>query len=333
MRSKKLRYFTIILINRRYTYVFKRGYIIITMILSLVSVKSQAQYDVSFSHYFDMEPSFNAAAVGKSPKLNIAAAYAMELAGFKRNPNTMYAGADAQFLLLKQFHGAGIQLMNDQIGLFSHKRLALQYAFKFKLFGGQLSTGISAGLLSETFDGTKVDLEESNDPAFSSSKIEGNSLDLAAGLYYSHRNWYVGISAQHLNSPCVQLGETNELQVDATYYLTGGATIRLRNPFLSIQPSFLFRTDLSGYRGDITGRFTYTNEKKMFYAGLSYAPTISTTVLIGGKFHGIVLGYSYEIYTSAINPGNGSHEIFVGYQMDLNLQKKGKNMHKSVRVL
>lgn len=312
---------------------FKRGYIIITTILSLVSVKSQAQYDVSFSHYFDMEPSFNAAAVGKSPKLNIAAAYAMEMAGFKRNPNTMYAGADAQFLLLKQFHGAGIQLMNDQIGLFSHKRLALQYTFKFKLFGGQLSTGISAGLLSETFDGTKVDLEESNDPAFSSSKIEGNSLDLAAGLYYSHRNWYVGISAQHLNSPCVQLGETNELQVDATYYLTGGATIRLRNPFLSIQPSFLFRTDLSGYRGDITGRFTYTNEKKMFYAGLSYAPTISTTVLIGGKFHGIVLGYSYEIYTSAINPGNGSHEIFVGYQMDLNLQKKGRNMHKSVRVL
>ena len=79
---------------------FKRGYIIITTILSLVSVKSQAQYDVSFSHYFDMEPSFNAAAVGKSPKLNIAAAYAMELAGFKRNPNTMYAGADALLTLL-----------------------------------------------------------------------------------------------------------------------------------------------------------------------------------------------------------------------------------------
>lgn len=333
MRSKKLNNLTIILINKRYTYVLKRGYIIITMILSLVSMKSQAQYDVSFSHYFDMEPSFNAAAVGKSPKLNIAAAYAMQMAGFKRNPNTMYAGADAQFLLMKQFHGAGVQFMNDQIGLFSHKRLALQYAFNFKLFGGQLSTGISAGLLSESFDGTKVDLEESNDPAFSSSKVDGNSVDLAAGLYYSHRNWYVGVSAQHLNSPCVKLGETNELQVDATYYLTGGATIRLRNPFLTILPSFLVRSDLSGYRGDITGRLVYTNEKKMMYAGVSYAPTISTTVLIGGKFHGIVLGYSYEIYTSAINPGNGSHEIFIGYQMDLNLQKKGRNMHKSVRVL
>ena len=45
------------------------------MILSLVSVESQAQYDVSFSHYFDMEPSFNPAAVGKSPKLKIGRAH------------------------------------------------------------------------------------------------------------------------------------------------------------------------------------------------------------------------------------------------------------------
>ena len=312
---------------------FKRECIIIMSMLTLVSIRSHAQYDASFSHYFDMEPSFNAAAVGKQPKLNIAAAYAMDFAGFKRNPQTMYAGADMQFLFLKQYHGAGLQFMNDQLGLFSHKRLAVQYAFKFKLFGGQLSTGISAGLLSESFDGSKLDLEDSNDPAFSSSKVDGNSLDLGVGLYYTHRNWWVGVSAQHLNSPLIKLGETNELQVDATYYLTGGGNIRLRNPFLTIQPSFLVRSDGSGYRGDITGRLVYTNEKKMMYLGVSYAPTISATVLIGGKFHGIVLGYSYEMYTSAINPGNGSHELFVGYQMDLNLQKKGRNRHQSVRIL
>ena len=115
MRSKKLNNLTIILINKRYTYVLKRGYIIITMILSLVSMKSQAQYDVSFSHYFDMEPSFNAAAVGKSPKLNIAAAYAMQMAGFKRNPNTMYAGAiPIPFsMILAAISGLVIYLINS----------------------------------------------------------------------------------------------------------------------------------------------------------------------------------------------------------------------------
>ena len=57
------------------------------------------------------------------------------------------------------------------------------------------------------------------------------------------------------------------------------------------------------------------------------------TVLIGGNFHGVHLGYSYEIYTSAISIGNGSHELHVGYQTDINLFKKGRNKHQSVRLL
>lgn len=302
-------------------------------VLTLVSLKSQAQYDVSFSHYFDMEPSFNAASVGKQSKLNVAVDYAMDFAGFKNNPQTMYAGADMPVYFLKTFHGVGLQFMNDKLGLFTHQRLAAQYAIKFKLFGGQLSAGVAAGLLSENFDGSKLDLDDSSDPAFSSSKLSGNSVDLGVGLYYTHRNWYAGLSVQHLNSPLVSLGEKNELQVDATYYLTGGCTIRLRNPFLTIKPSFLVRSDGVGYRGDVTGRLVYTHEKKMMYIGASYSPTNSVTVLVGGNVHGIVMGYSYEMYTSAINPGNGSHELFVGYQMDLNLVKKGKNLHKSVRTL
>lgn len=312
---------------------FKRYSIIIVSLLTLVSIKGHAQYDVSFSHYFDMEPSFNAAAVGKQSKLNVAAAYAMDLAGFKHNPQTMYVAADMPFIFMKAYNGAGIQFMNDKIGLFTHQKLALQYAFTAKLFGGKLATGVSAGLLSENFDGTKVDLEDSSDPAFTASQLTGNSIDFGIGLYYTHRNWYVGLSAQHLNSPLINLGERNELKVDATYYATGGCDIRLRNPYLTVKPSFLVRTDGVAWRGDIGGRLVYANDQKMMYVGASYSPTNSVTALIGGKVHGVILGYSYEMYTSAINPGNGSHELFVGYQVDLNLVKKGKNRHKSVRIL
>lgn len=46
----------------------------------------RAQYDPSYSHYFDMEPSFNPAAVGKQSKLNVTAAYALDMAGFEHNP-------------------------------------------------------------------------------------------------------------------------------------------------------------------------------------------------------------------------------------------------------
>ena len=280
-----------------------------------------------------METSYNPAAAGKQSKINVTAAYALDMAGFEHNPRTAYASADMPFYALKSYHGVGLQFMNDKIGLFTHTKLEGQYAYRFKLTGGQMAIGLNVGVLSEDFDGSKLDVEDSNDPAFSSSQVSGNAIDLGIGLYYSHKNWYAGASVQHLTSPLVSLGDNNELQIDRTYYLTGGCNIRFRNPFLTVRPSFLYRTDGSNWRADVTGRLVYTNGDKMMYGGVTYSPTISATVLLGGSFHGIVIGYSYEIYTSSINPGNGSHELFIGYQHDINLIKKGRNKHKSVRIL
>ena len=301
------------------------------MLLSVT--KTSAQYDVSFSHFWDMEPYYNPAAAGKENKLNIAAAYAMSFTGFENNPKSMYIRADMPIYFLKKYHGVGVSLLNDQIGLFTHQRLALQYAYKQKLFGGTLSIGLQLGFISEKFDGSKVDVEDSSDPALTKSDVNGSAMDLAAGIYYTHGSWYVGVSAQHINAPLVELGETNELQIDRTIYLTGGYNIKLRNPFLTIHPSALIRTDGSSYRADIAGLLVYTNDKKMLYGGVAYSPSNSVTAHIGGLFHGVKIGYSYEIYTSGISLANGSHELFIGYQTTLNLYKKGKNKHKSVRLL
>ncbi len=310
----------------------KRLLIFIWMVLLVVST-ARGQYDVSFSHYWDMEPYYNPASAGKQDKLSVVGAYALDFVGFENNPRSMYIGADMPLFLLNSYHGLGLSMLNDQIGLFTHQRIAFQYAFRHKLFGGFISAGVQLGLILEAFKGSEVDLEDSGDPAFSSSDINGNGFDLGFGLYYQRGPWYVGVSAQHLTAPTISIGETNELKIDRTYYLTGGYNIKLRNPFLTIHPTALLRSDGVAFRADITARLVYTNEKKMLYGGVSYSPTNSVTVLIGGSFHGVNLGYSYEMYTSAINPGNGSHELFVEYQLDLNLVKKGKNKHKSVRIL
>ena len=310
----------------------QRRILLLTVVL-LTMLEAKAQYDPSFSHYWAMEPSFNPAAVGKEQKLNVAGAYNMTLTGFEHNPKTMYIGADMPLYLMGAYHGVGLQVVNDEIGLFSHKKVGVQYAYKHKLLGGMISIGVQAGLLSENFNGSEVDTEMDGDDAFAKSEVTGTGFDFAAGLYYTHRNWYVGVSSQHLTAPVVELGETNELEIARSYYFTGGYNIRLRNPFLTIQTSVLGRTDGVAYRGDISARLKYTHEKRVMYAGLSYSPTNSVTLLIGGYFHGIMLGYSYEAYTSAISLGNGSHELFVGYQTDINLFKKGRNRHQSVRIL
>ena len=84
-----------------------------------------------------MEPSFNPAAVGKDSKLNVAVAYNMSLVGFTHSPKTMYAAADMPFYAIGSYHGVGLQLVNDEIGLFSHKKLAAQYAYKRRLVGAE----------------------------------------------------------------------------------------------------------------------------------------------------------------------------------------------------
>ncbi len=294
---------------------------------------AKAQYDVSFSHYWAMEPSFNPAAVGKESKLNITGAYALQMAGFENNPKTMYAAADMPFYALKSYHGVGVQFMNDAIGLFTHKRLGIQYAYQPELLGGRLSIGLQLAMLTETFDGSKAEVIDPDDPAITSSSVNGSSVDIGLGVYYRRRDWYAGFSVLHVTSPHVELGEKNQLDIAATYYLTGGYNIRLRNPFLSIQTSVLGRTDGVAWRGDLSGRVQYSHEKRHFYAGLTYSPATSVTVQVGGVIKGVKLGYSYEIYTSAMSIGNGSHEIFAGYQMDIDLRKKGRNLHKSVRIL
>ena len=316
----------------RYIHVLIRK-ILTVAVLALVSLGAKAQYDVPFSHYWAMEPYFNPGSVGKEQKLNFAAAYAMNFVGFEHNPKTMYFSGDLPFFFANAYHGVGLQLVNDQIGLFTHQRLSAQYAYKFKLFGGTFSIGLQAGMIMENMDGSELDLDIKEDPVFTSSEIKGQSLDLGAGIYYIHGPWYLGVSAQHLTAPLVELGETSELQIDRTYYLTGGYNIRLRSPFLTIHPSVLVRTDGVAYRGDVTARLDYKHENRHLYLGVGYSPTNSVTAMIGGVFHGIHVGYSYEFYTTGISIGNGSHELFINYQTDINLVKKGKNKHKSVRIL
>jgi len=310
-----------------------RRNLLIWVLLLTACLETQAQYDPSFSHYWAMEPSFNPATVGKQDKINIVGAYNMALTGFDHNPQTMFASGDMPFYFLGAYHGVGLRFTNDAIGLFSHRNMSVQYAYKQPLFGGTLSIGVQGGLLSESFNGSELDLAEASDPAFATSEVTGSGFDLGAGLYFKHRKWYAGASVLHALAPTIELGETNELAIARAYYFTAGCNIPLRNPFLSIHPSLLGRSDGVGYRADITTRLQYTHEQRVLYAGLGYSPTNSFTVLVGGNFHGVTLGYSYEVFTNGVSLGNGSHELFVGYQMNMNLFKKGKNRHQSVRIL
>lgn len=295
---------------------------------------SKAQSDAHFSQYWDVKGYYNPAWAGQNEKVNLTGTYSMQLLGFKRAPKSMYFGLDMPFAFLNKKHGVGLSFFNDAFGLFRNQQTGLQYSFKTNIKKGKLGAGIQIGTYSVSFDPTDINLgEETEDDAFPTTKESGSSLDIGAGVFYSHPKYYLGISGQHLTSPRVSLGENSEFQISPMVYFTGGYNIQTRNPLISIQPSFQFQSDFDVSRLDLGARLFYTFNDLTFNGGMVYSYDTSASICIGATIKGITVGYCYEYFTSKISAANGSHDLLVSYSTTINFSKKNKNKHKSIRIL
>ena len=302
----------------------------------LISLGAKAQFDAAFTNSWALQSYFNPAAAGVDGLLNVRAAYSLQMLGFENAPKTMLITADMPLFFLSPQHGVGLGLYNDKAGVFNTQKISLTYAYHMKLWGGTMSISARPALFVEKTDGSNLDLIHTNDPAFTTSDAKGQALDLDFGLRYTYKKlWYAGASVMHMMGQTISLGDEKkqEVTVDPVIYLTGGYRYKMRYPRYALAMDAILRSDLQNWRGDITARLEYDGEKHKLYGGIMYSPMNSVGILLGYNFHGINIGYSYEVYTGGIGVQNGTHEIMIGYQTDLNLGKKGKNLHKSVRLL
>ena len=304
-------------------------------VLMLMFVSAvRAQWDVQFSDYTALKSYYNPAVSGTDGMLNVSAVYSMQKVGYDDAPSTLYVGADLPVFFLGPRHGVGVSFFNDNAAAFTTTKIGLQYAYNVKLGKkGRLAVGAQGGLMSEKISMSGMELEDKSDPAFPSSEQKGNKLDLGAGLYFYHPKMWVGLSGQHLLAPTLTIGQTNQLEIARVFYLMGGYNIKIKNSLITLQPSFLVQSDFDSWREDVQCKVLYERDGKRFYGGVGYSPNTSVTFLVGGVFHGISLGYNYQMYTSGVGLINGSHEVVLSYLTDLDLFKKGRNKHQSVRWL
>ena len=110
----------------------------------------------------------------------------------------------------------------------------------------------------------------------------------------------------------------------------GGYNIKLTDPLFELRPSFLFKSDLAGWQIDLNTNVVYDER---FWGGISYRVNDAIALLMGLEMeNGLRIGYSFDLVTSAIGRyGYGSHEIFIGYS--LNLERSRNQKYKSVRFL
>ena len=110
-----------------------------------------------------------------------------------------------------------------------------------------------------------------------------------------------------------------------------GCNIPIKNTLFEVMPSVLVKSDFTFTTGEINARCRY-NKFQSFGVGYRYDDAVIATV--AAELKGFYLGYSFDYSTSAIaKASSGSHEIFLGYSLKLDLSDKNKNKHKSIRIM
>lgn len=320
--------------------------LLLTALLLAAAPRAAAQSDAQFSQYFEVPSYYNAGAIGTTDLLRIRGGARLQWVGIHGAPQTFAGTADMPFKFLKKRFGVGLVIQQESIGLYKNLNIGAQIAYQMKLFKGTLSIGAQVGFVNESFTGSEVfipdndDYHQSTDEAIPQQDIAGNALDLSAGLFYTHKLFWVGISGTHLNSPSVRMdsessessSEKNyEFNIGRTLYFMAGSNIPIKNTLLEVLPSALVKTDFTFTTWEATIRGRYN---KFLTAGIGYRWKDAVYAIVAADYKGFHIGLSYDYPTSAIaRASSGSFEVFAGYSLKLDFSEKNRNRHRSIRIM
>ena len=318
-------------------------YFVTSILAAVISIAAKAQTDAQFSQYWAVQNYYNPAAIGSTDNINIKAGSRIQWIGIDNAPMSFNALGDMPFKFLEKRWAVGLNISSQSMGLYRSINADAQLAYRKRMLKGELSIGVQVGIINETFKGTEVfipsddEYHDTNDDAIPQQDIAGTGFDAAAGLHFTHKYFWVGISATHLNQPSISLKTENseddmyEFQAGRTYYFMAGGNIPIKNTLFELQPSVFFKTDTQYWTAEATARLRY---KKFLSAGVSYRWKDAVAFHIGAELKGVTLGYSYDFPVSNIIKGtSGSHELWLGYNLKLDLGEKNKNKHKSIRLM
>lgn len=316
-----------------------RKYLTLMLMCLVANAALKAQVDNQYTQYYSVPGYYNPSAIGNADYIHVTVGSRAQWVGIKHAPLSFVGLADMPFKLLGKRFATGVSVNQTSMGLYSGLNASAQLAYKQKLFGGTLSGGIQVGLVNEKFKGTEI-IEvggDETDDAIPKTDVSGNAFDLGAGLFYQHKHWWAGVSVTHLTQPSVEMktdGNEEDLYIfeaGRTCYFMAGGNIPVKNTLFELQPSVFVKTDFSLLQAEATMRVRYN---KFITGGVAYRYRDAVSLLAGVEIKNFVVGYSYDYPISDISKAtSGSHEVFVSYNVKLNLGEKNKNKHKSIRLM
>lgn len=292
------------------------------LLFALISLTTYGQRDALYSQYMFNQLVINPAYSGSKEEMSLTLINRNQWVGLDGAPKTFTVSAHTP---LRNEHVAlGLYVYSDKIGAEEDLGVVGSYAYRVRLGKGKLSLGLQAGISSMTTNWEDVTMHEEDDVVFTSRPKSGLKPDANFGVYYSTRNYYVGISSKHLFEN--QFGKVEHTDGSSTYstltrhfYLMGGVALPISDKVV-FRPSTLIKyADNAPLNVDLNASFLF-NEK--IWLGASYRTGKNAMVFMIElqATSNLKIGYSYDASMGALKSYNsGSHEIMIGY--DLNFFK------------
>lgn len=300
--------------------------ILLGLVVVFGSIAGYAQQDPQFSQNMNNKLYPNPGVAGSNGGICATVLGRQQWVQFDGRPETYLLSVHGAVGKLPL--GVGLTVSQDKLGHQSSFGAKLAVAYRKDIGPGTLGAGISAGMLSFQMTGfTDVNANGYSDavdgvaadPSIPDGNVQDLGMDFDLGVYYKvPGKMYLGLSSTHLNQSDLQ-GTDLLYKVKRHYYIMAGYEKEL-NPTLKLLPSVFVKTDAASAQIDINLLVEYNN---LVWGGVSYRYQDAISPMVGIKKDNVgngtlKVGYSYDVTTSQLkNYSSGSHEIFIGYCMNL----------------
>lgn len=308
----------------------------IIVLLLLYSTKYAGQ-DMQFTQFYASAINLNPAFVGANVCSRVSLTYRNQWPGISNVYSTKMVSFDHGFYRTNLGIGATVAVDEAGNGKLKTTLIAPAVSYEAKIkryssirFGLQPGIGIKSINYSGLLFGDQI-YRGNNVSTVETAPQNKTYFDLGAGILYTNKNYWTGVSAYHLNAPNESFYNSPYDILPVKYVLLFGAKFQL-NKEERIEERKKYISPILHYRGqkkfdqfDVGFYFTkHVFTLGFWYRGLpglkaykpGYQNNDAIAVIVGLQTKRIKIGYSFDKTISNLaGISKGAHEVTLSFQM------------------
>ncbi|MCB0760764.1 MAG: type IX secretion system membrane protein PorP/SprF [Flavobacteriales bacterium] len=289
---------------------------LVALFILLAVLTSRGQQQPGYSQFMWDQLVINPGYAGTTESWSARLFYRNQWSGFEGAPQTQHISIQTP-LSNRQF-GAGLHMTHDQLGISEQFSATASAAYHLKMRFARLSFGLNGEYAVQRMNWSTLHPTDEGDAELPFADASVSSPNFGFGLYLHSPKYYVGLAIPKLlesdldYSGSESLG-TADYSLRRHYFLTAGYAYTI-NPNLILKPGLMTRY-VHGAPVQVDVNVSALINKKIWIGG-GYRFGDSAQLMV--QYHltpYLAVGYAYDFTLTRIQNHFGSHEVFVGWDM------------------